>query len=221
MSTDPSEIRAQIETTRASLSDNVDALAYEANPTHMAQRQVQKVKAKGSRVLDRILGTAEDVRDAAMDKVHGATDAVTGAASDVGDTVTNLPQTARSQAQGNPVVAGLVAFGLGLLIASAIPPSEKEQELAETIKEKSQPLVDQVTDAAKEVADNLAQPASDAVDALKGSASEAVENVRAEGSAAVSDVQETASGAASEVSDSATAAAGDVKENARRVGSAG
>ncbi len=219
MSTNPSEIRAQIEDTRASLSDNVDALAYEANPAHIAQRQVDKVKAKGSRLLDRILGTAEGVRDAALDKVQHATDAVTGTAGDVGGTVANLPQTARAQAQGNPVAAGIVAFGIGLLIAAAIPSSDKEQELAGTLKEKAQPLVDQVTDAAKEVADNLAQPAAEALESLKGSASEAVENVKAEGSAAVTDVQDTAKDAASEVSDSASNAVGDVKGEVREAGS--
>lgn len=219
MSTDPSEIRAQIEDTRASLSDNVDALAYEANPAHIAQRQVQKVKAKGSRLLDRILGTAEDVRDAAADKLHQASDAVTGAASDAGDTVSNLPATTKAQAQGNPLAAGLVAFGIGLLIAAAIPPSNKEQELAGTLKEKAQPLVDQVTDAAKEVADNLAQPATEALESLKGTATEAVENVKAEGSAAVLDVQDTAKDAATEVSDSASNAVGDVKDEVREAGS--
>ncbi len=219
MSTNPSEIRAQIETTRANLSDDVDRLAYEAQPSTIAHRQVEKVKAKGSRVLDRILGAAEDVRDSALEKVHRAGDAVSGGVEGVGDTVSNLPQAARYQAQGNPVVAGLVAFGLGLLVAAAIPPSEKEKELAETVKEKSQPLVDQVTEAAKEVAGNLQQPAAEAVESLKESAGEAVENVKAEGSAAVGDVQDQARNSADDVTASARSAAEDVKDEARQAGS--
>lgn len=215
MSTDPSEIRAQIEQTRANLSDDVDALAYEANPRTMAHRQVDKVKAKGSRLLDRILGTAEDVRDSTMEKFQHATDAVTGAASDAGDALTNLPRAARTQAQGSPVVAGLVAFGLGLLIAAAIPPTQKEQELAETLKEKAQPLVDEVASAAKVVADDLAQPASEAVDALKDSAMEAVESVKNEGGAAMGDVQNTAKDAGADVSGSAADAVGQIRDEAR------
>lgn len=215
MSTDPSELRAQIEQTRSSLSDDVDALAYEANPKTMAHRQVQKVKAKGTRVIDRILGTAEDVKDAALDKVHAATDAIGGAASDAGDGVANLPATTRAQAQGNPVVAGLVAFGLGMLIAAAIPPSEKEQELAETLKDKSQPLVDHVSDVVKEVGQNLAQPAGEAVDALKETAAEAVANVRDEGSAAVSDVQGEMQDSAAEVTGSAKDSVGQLKAEAQ------
>lgn len=214
MSTDPSQIRAQIEDTRASLSDDVDALAYQAHPAHLAQRQVEKVKAKGARLLDRILGSAEDLTDDVRAGVHDASRAVAGTASDVGDAVADAPRNLRRQAEGNPVVAGLVAFGLGLLVAAAIPPTRKERELAEELKERAQPLVDQVSAAAHEVADNLAEPASEAVDSLKQSAGEAVRAVQAEGEAAVEDVTGTARDAAGEVSAEASHAAGQVKDSA-------
>ncbi len=111
----------------------------------------------------------------------------------------DAPQAARRQTQGNPVAAGLVAFGLGLLIASLIPASRKEEELAQTIKEQAQPLTDQVVGAAKEVAGNLAEPAQQAVENLKESATDAVQTVQAEGEEAVSDVQGLASESAQEV----------------------
>ncbi|CAA9324880.1 MAG: hypothetical protein AVDCRST_MAG48-2855, partial [uncultured Friedmanniella sp.] len=181
----PEEIRAEIERTRANLSNDVDALAEEANPKNMARRQVDKVKDnvkdKGVGIKDRIMGTADDVRDsvsdtvhgvtgAVSDKVHGATDAAHGAGgsaagsaqdaaasargalSSAGDTVSDAPALARRKAQGNPLAAGLVAFGAGLLISSLIPASTKERELADTVKDKAQPLKTGITDAAKEVA---------------------------------------------------------------------
>ena len=43
-SSDPDEIRADIERTRAELSHNVDSLADTANPKNIADRQVDKVK---------------------------------------------------------------------------------------------------------------------------------------------------------------------------------
>jgi len=214
MSTDPSEIRAQIEDTRANLSDDVDALAYQANPAHLVQRQVGKVKAKGSRVLDRILGSAEDLTDDVRAGMHNASRAVSGSASDVGDAVADAPRNLRRQAEGNPVVAGLVAFGLGLLVAAAIPPTRKERELAEEVREKAQPLVDQVGAAAHELADNLAEPVSEAAESLKQSAGEAVRAVQAEGEAAVEDVTGTARDAAGEVAAQASHAAGQVRDSA-------
>jgi gas vesicle protein len=223
MTSDPSVIRAQIEQTRANLSDDVDALADQANPAHIAHRQVAKAKRAGGRLLDRILGTAEDVRDAAADKAHelaadvgDATGDVTGRAPQWGHGVADLPNQAGRQAQGNPVAAGVVAFGIGLLIAAAFPASRKEQELAQAVKEQAQPLTDQVTAAAREVADNLAGPAKEAVENLKESAGEAVAAVQEEGSAAVSDVQGVVSDAAAEVADTARDSAEEVKDEARR-----
>ncbi len=192
MSSNPADIRSQIETTRANLSDDVDALAYQASPSHIAERQVEKVKASGSRLLDRVLGSAEDVREAAGDKLDA-----------MGDAVSDVPDSARRRTQGNPLAAGMVAFGLGLLVAAAFPPSDKERELAVDIKEKAQPLSDEVTDAAKDVANTLSEPASQAVDALKDSASESVQNVKDEAKDATSDVRDVARDNVSDVTDSA------------------
>ena len=210
MSNDPSEIRAQIEQTRASLSGNVDALAYEANPAHIAERQVAKVKASGSRVLDRIMGSADDLKDAAADKVHGLAEGASG----VGDSIASAPDAARRKAQGNPLAAGAVAFGIGLLLAAAFPASEKEQELAREIKDKAQPLTDQVTAAGKQVAENLAGSAKDAVESLKESATEAAQAVQGEGGDALSDVKDTVQNSVSEVAGTAQDAVQDARTQA-------
>ena len=60
-STDPEEIRADIERTRASLSENVDRLSESATPSNVAQGQVDKVKDAAGSVKDRVMGAASDV----------------------------------------------------------------------------------------------------------------------------------------------------------------
>lgn len=192
MSSNPAEIRSQIEVTRANLSDDVDTLAYQASPSHIAERQVRKVKASGSRLLDRVLGSAEDVRDSASDKLDA-----------VGDAVSDVPDSARRRTQGNPIAAGLVAFGVGLLVAAAFPASDTERELAGDIKEKAQPLTDKVAEAAKDVAGNLKEPAGQAVDSLKDSASESVQNVKDEAKDSAADVRDVARDNASDVVETA------------------
>ncbi len=77
---------------------------YQASPSHVAERQVQKVKASGSCLLDRVLGSAEEARDSASNKLEA-----------VGDAVSDVPDSARRRTQGDPIAAGLVAFGVGLL----------------------------------------------------------------------------------------------------------
>ena len=221
MTSNPSELRAQIEQTRSSLSDNVDALADQANPAHIAHRQVSKVKAAGGRFLDRLLGTAEDVKDAAVEGVQNAVEGVQDAASGVadrasefGDSVAGVPRAARQQTQGNPLAAGVVAFGIGLLIAAAFPPSRKEKELAQAVKEQAQPLTEQLAAAGREVAQNLSEPVKQAVDSLKESATDAVQHVQEEGTSAVADVKEVAGDAASAVAGTAKSAADEVKGEA-------
>ena len=54
-SNDPDQIRAEIEQTRAALSDDVDALADTANPKNIANRQVDIVKGS---VKDAVLRMA-------------------------------------------------------------------------------------------------------------------------------------------------------------------
>ena len=215
MTSDPEEIRNRIEHTRSTLSQDVDALADQANPVHMAQRQVSRAKAAGSRLLDRVLGSAEDVREVAGETVRTAGQDLADKASDVGDAVTGMPQNLKRQAEGNPLAAGLVAFGFGLLLAAVFPASRKEQEWAETIKEQAQPLTDQVTTAGKELVDNLAEPAKQAVEAVKGTATEAVQHVQSEATDAAGEVRETATGAVSDVTEEARGAAAGVADETR------
>jgi gas vesicle protein len=169
MSQNPEEVRENIEQTRARLGYDVDAVADKVTPSHIAHRQTEKIKGAMSDMKDRVMGTAEDARGSARDTVHGA-----------GDTVEHAQQGVVRKTRGNPLAAGLIAFGAGLLVSSLIPPSEKEQELADTLKEKAQPLTQEVAGAARQVADHLKEPAQEAVASVKDTASSGAQNVKDE-----------------------------------------
>ncbi len=196
----PEEIRADIERTRAELSNDVNALTDEANPKNIAKRQVDKVKDATLGVKDRIMGSASDagssvggaavgVKDRIMGSASDAGSAVGDKASSVGDAVGNAPSTVKAKAQGNPLAAGLVAFGIGYAIASAIPASQKEQQAAVAVKEKAEPLKQELADIGKEAAANLKEPAQEAVESVKATATDAAQTVKDEGTSAASDVQ--------------------------------
>ena len=206
-----SEIRERIELTRSSLSDTVDSLADQANPAHLAQRQVSKVKGRLRRLVDRIVGSAHD----AADSTTGAAHELAGRGSEVGDLVADAPRAVRRQTEGSPLTAGAVAFGLGLLVAAAFPASSKERELARAAKEQAQPLTDRLAAAGQEVADNLAEPAREAAEALKDSATQAVQHVQDEGKDAVAEVQDAARDSAGDVQQAARDSAGNVRDTAR------
>ena len=62
-SNDPDEIRADIERTRATLSNDVDDLAESVKPQSVARRQVDKVKDAVGSVKERVMGSDDDDYD--------------------------------------------------------------------------------------------------------------------------------------------------------------
>ena len=101
-----------------------------------------------------------------------------------------LHNAATGKAQGNPLAAGLIAFGAGLLTASLIPASAKEREAASALKEKAQPLLTEATDAAKQAVQDMKEPVADAVASVKQTATDSAQTVKDEGTQAASDLQD-------------------------------
>jgi len=200
----PDAIRSDIEATRRRLGTNVDAVADKVTPSNIVHRQTNKVRGAFSgavhNVRERVMGAAEHASGSMHSAGHGAGSAVTGgthnagsALSDAGAAIGEVPERITSRAQGNPLAAGLIAFGAGLLASSLVPPSEKEREAAQTLKSKAEPLKAQVTEAARDVAEGLRGPAQEAMENVKATAADATSHVRDEGQTAVSDVRDRAS----------------------------
>lgn len=189
-STDPDAIRAEIARTRSELSGNVDALSDTANPKNIASRQTEKVKDSVRGVAQRIMGSPDD--DADGGAVGDAKAAIGDKAGMVGDKVSDAPGQVKQKARSNPLAAGLVAFGAGLLISSLIPSSQKEQSAVSDLQDHLGPLKEKAGAAAKEVAQNLQGPAQDAVEAVKSTATDAAQNVKSEADDARGQVQDQA-----------------------------
>src|SRR5215217_5448741 len=203
-SSDPEVIRRQIEDTRSNLSYDVDALNEKVNPTRVVDRRVGRAKSSMTGLKDRVFGAAHEHGQSASGTAHNMAGNVQGAASNAAGgvqdaassalgAVQHAPDTLQRQAQGNPLAAGLIAFGVGWLVSSLLPTSEKEKQLASqaesAVREHSQPLVDQAKNVAQEIGDNLKPVAQDAVQSVKSTAQDGVETVKSEGQSAAQDVQ--------------------------------
>jgi gas vesicle protein len=206
-SSDPEVIRRQIEETRSNLSYDVDSLNEKVNPTRVVDRRVGRAKSTVTGLKDRVFGAAHETGQHASGTASNLSGNVQGAASTASENVSHAaqnalgavqsaPQTLQRQAQGNPLAAGLIAFGVGWLVSSLLPTSEKEKQLAaqaeSAIKEHSQPLVDQAKSVASEIGDNLKPAAQEAVESVKATAQEGVQTVKAEGQSAAQDVKGSA-----------------------------
>jgi ElaB/YqjD/DUF883 family membrane-anchored ribosome-binding protein len=112
-----------------------------------------------------------------------------GTLHDAGEAISDAPHQLAVKAQGNPLAAGLIAFGAGLLVGSLFPASQKEREAAEAVKSAAEPMTSQLTEAAKDVAQGLREPAQEAMENVKESAMDAREHVMEEGQTAMQDVK--------------------------------
>jgi Protein of unknown function (DUF3618) len=218
-SNDPDEIRADIERTRAALSDDVDDLAESVKPKNVAGRQVGKVKEAASNIKDRVMGSDDDdysgsavgivgdkassakeaatdkayaAKDAVAERAYAAKDAVSEKASEAGEAVRRAPTTLKRKAQGNPLAAGVIAFGLGMLVSSLIPSTEKEREAVSQLQENLEPVKEKASEVAKDIGESLKPAAQEAAESVKTTAQEGVENVKQEGQSAAADVKDQA-----------------------------
>jgi len=199
-SNDPEVIRAQIEATRAGLSNDVNELGDKVSPGQIAKRQRDKVTGAVMGVKDHIMGSAENAKSSASDAMSSATDAM----SSVGDAVSGAPGKVAQQTKGSPLAAGLIAFGAGMLLSALIPASKPEAQAAAALKEQAQPLVGKLAEAGKDAAGNLQEPAQQALESVKSTATDAVHTVADEGTAAASDVKDQAQQAKSTVQEHAS-----------------
>jgi hypothetical protein len=218
-SNDPDEIRADIERTRAALSDDVDDLAESVKPKNVAGRQVGKVKEAASNIKDRVMGSDDDdyggsavgtvgdkassakeaaadkasaAKDAVADRAYAAKDTVSDKASDAREAVRQAPSRMKRRAQGNPLAAGVIAFGLGMLVSSLIPSTEKEREAVSQLQENLEPVKEKASEVARDVGEGLKPAAQEAAESVKTTAQEGAENVKQEGQSAAADVKDQA-----------------------------
>jgi|SRR6476469_5282323 uncharacterized protein YjbJ (UPF0337 family) len=189
-SDDPEVIRRDIESTRADLSRNVDALTEKVSPSRVVGRRVDRAKDAVGSVKDKVMGSSDNPYD--QGAMGDATDKASSMASSIGDTATSAPTIARQKTRGNPLAAGMIAFGVGWLASSLLPATEKEQEAASAVKDKASEHSDTLTAPIKEAAgnakENLRAPAQDALQSVKGTATEATATVKDEAAAAKDDV---------------------------------
>ncbi|MBP1785087.1 MULTISPECIES: DUF3618 domain-containing protein [Micromonospora] len=207
MSTDPEQIRREIEATRNNLSSDVDALAYKVSPGRIVDDRKQRVRSALTNVKDKVMGTASDlghgtghaahsVGDHASSMASTVGDKAHSAAATVGDAAHRAPQVVRRKSEGNPIAAGVIAFGVGMLVSSLIPATRREQQVAAQVKEKAAEhggvVKEKLGEVAGELKEELREPAQHAAESVKATAQDAAYAVKDDGRAAAQDVRHSA-----------------------------
>jgi phage tail protein X len=193
MGQEPSQIRQEIEETRAEMGDTVDALAYKAD---VKTRMKESVADKRDRLVEQIQGTTHKVGDATPD----AGQVKEGAREVVG------------VAQENPLGLAIGGLAAGFLVGMLLPSSRIEDErvgpIADQVKETAAETAGEAVDRGREVASQVAEQA---VEGAKEVGQQAMEQAKEVGQETV----DTAKQAGQELKDSAKEGAQEVKEQAR------
>lgn len=163
MGQEPEQLKRDIERTRRDLGEDLDLLTEKVSPARVVERNLNRAKGGVSSVKDKVMGSTGDAH------------------ASVTDTAAQAPAAIARQTEGNPLAAGLIAFGAGWLVSSLIPASRPERQATAALKDKAsdlgEPLKDALSEAARDMKDNLAEPVKQSVESVKQSTQAAVHNV--------------------------------------------
>lgn len=220
MGTSPDQMRAEINATRDRLSADVDRLADRTSPRRVARRRTRRMRVAVSGVRERVMGSAADTAHGArsgaqsaagslQEGTQQAADTAREAAGQAGEAVRQAPDQAMRKTQGNPLAAGLIAFGFGMLVSSMLPASQAEQEKAGDLMQRGGEALEPVKQAALDSAQHLKE---DAKEAAQGVAQE-VKDTATEGARTT---QDEARDQATRVTDQARDSGRQVADEARQ-----
>jgi ElaB/YqjD/DUF883 family membrane-anchored ribosome-binding protein len=180
------ELNAEIADTRQSLADDLDALQDRVSPSAVVQRRKEAMSYRMRTFGSRIMGTTQSARESAGDTASGSGDRVR-------DTASGFADTAQDRVEGSPLAAGLVAFGVGVVVAGLMPASEAERrasrKVVDTAKEQGAPVAEAVKSSGQEMASGLGDKASEAAQEVKETAKQSASRVKDEASSSADTVR--------------------------------
>lgn len=189
MSQSTEELSRDIQGTRDDLAHDLDALQDRVSPSAIVERRKAAARDRLGSVRSRVMGSASNARDSISSGTSSAGGSVSGAASSAKD-------SAEQRFEGSPLGAGLVAFGAGLVIASLLPATRQEAEVASRALDAAEPLVDQAKAQARSVGQDVAaaatEQAKEAAQQVKESATDSAATVKDEGQSSAQSVKDRA-----------------------------
>lgn len=185
MAASPDQLTHDIAATRERMGGTMDQVQERVDPRQAWERRQPKVRSKMSELKETVMGTAEMRSGDGSSSGPGMADRLS------------------EGAQGNPLAAGLVAFGAGLLAGSIMPSSKAERRVAADVQQRvEEPVVNALTESGQEIRERVSDEAHQAVGHTKDAASDAAH-----------EVTDTASESAERVKGEAAQAAQDVRRD--------
>lgn len=172
---DPQAIRRDIERTRGEMEGTVGAINDRVNPQRVYERRRGRMRSRWQRFKESVMGSDSSMRDRTPD--------ASARADQAQQAVKDAPHRTRRKTEGNPLAAGMIAFGVGALIGSALPETDAERRAAREATDKLdvEGTRQRLTDRAQDVQQTVQDRGRDAAEDLKGTARDAAQDVKQHG----------------------------------------
>ena len=202
MAQDTDQLRADLDQQRAAISSTVDEIENRVSPSRIVARRQDRVRRTVRGWKDTVFGTDDDPTERGPFRQAlgvdggagdgGALQSAKDGVSTAVETISAAPDAVRRQAQGNPIAAGAVALGVGWLIGSLLPDTDKERELVHKAEPQLTELASTVRSEGQQMAEEIREPAREAVEQVKEAGREAAAEVKDSGQEAASAVKDRA-----------------------------
>ena len=187
---------ADIEATRADLTRDLDELTDKVSPQRVIERRKEATRNRIGSVRDKVMGSAQHATSAVGSRTPDVSASPGAAVGTVRDSAGSAVDSLESATAGNPLVAGAVAFGAGMLISALLPASRAETEAArratDAVQEHAQPLVDQARSVGSDIGQDLKESAAQSAAEVKETAAQGASRVKDEGTSSAQEVKGSA-----------------------------
>ena len=163
------------------MEGTLEAINDRLNPLRVYERRSDRVRQRWNSLKRSVMGSDDSRAGTSRALSERTTDVdVSGSARQARQAVSDASGAAKRRTRGNPLAAGIIAFGIGALIAGALPETEAERR---AVDEADRHLdlhgsKQRLTERAQQVGDDIRTSAQDAVQDLKGTAQRAAQDVK-------------------------------------------
>lgn len=186
MAEERSALKSEIDDRRDNIATTVDQIENRVSPSRVMARRRDAFRQRLTGLRDQVMGSDEtgysyetsDSGESLTDRMSSQMSSTGEQLSSAAGTLSDAPSMARRQTKGNPAAAGLISFGAGLLIASVLPESRKEQELVNEAQPKLRSAALEAGSAGSDMAAGLQESAQSSVEELKESAKSKAQAVK-------------------------------------------
>lgn len=190
---DLDQLREDAAQQRRAIAQDLEYVGDRVSPGRIVERRRAMVVGRIQGARTSVFGTPGQRSSLSTQPTYDDGSSLRSKAGDAVDLVKDkTPDSAADFAEGNPLAAGLIGLGVGLLVATLIPETREEQQLADRAQDHLDAAAAELGRTGREAAENVKPAAQEATQKVKESAQDSAEKVQSDAKSAAQDVRSSA-----------------------------